>query len=336
MSLHPVTSSRGAAKDAPRIIDELLRRRVIVVLGKGGVGRTSIAAAIAHLAAAREMRTLVMETDPRTPIAAAHERKSTFRPIELAPHLWSMLLDRQASLEEYLSFVVARPLLRAVFASPLYQYFVHAAPAVRELLMMGKIYHEIERRPATLPRWDLVIVDLPASGQALSMLGMPFVARETFGNNLVGREALEVARFFRDPAKCAMVVVTSVDQLALTETLEIDRRLAALQIATAAVVFNRMANAAFEEADVASMLRQPGRSGAAGQFADLVAGLAAIARAELQRRKRDRRAIGLLRRAIAAPIVELAEYSAASGIALATRLAAQLDASTSAAARCGS
>jgi anion-transporting ArsA/GET3 family ATPase len=311
-------------------MEDLLRRRVIVILGKGGVGRTSIASAIAHLAAARGMRTLMMETDPRTPIAAAYDRKATFRPVELAPHLSSMLLDRRASLEEYLSFVVARPLLRAVFASPLYQYFVHAAPGVRELLMMGKIYHEIERRPATLPRWDLVIVDLPASGQALSLLAMPFVARETFGNNLVGREALEVGRFFRNPAKCAMIVVTTVDQLALTETLEIDRRLAALEIATAAVVFNRMANAAFEEADVASMLRQPGRSGAAGQFADLVANLAAIARAELQRRKRDHRVIGLIRRASAAPIVELAEYSDASGIALATRLAAQLDASTAA------
>jgi anion-transporting ArsA/GET3 family ATPase len=311
-----------------RIINDLLSRRVIVLLGKGGVGRTSVAAAIAHLAAARRMRTLLMETDPRTPIAAAHDRKSAYRPIELAPRLWSMLLDRQASLEEYLGFVVARPLLSAVFASPLYQYFVHAAPALRQLLMMGKIYHEIERRPPNLPRWDLVIVDLPSSGQALSMLGMPFAARETFGNNLVGREALEVARFFRDPAKCAMVVVTTLDQLALTETLEIHRRLTALEIATAAVVFNRMAGSAFEESDVSSMLRRAGRSAASGQFEDL----AAIARTELQRRKRDRRAIGILQRAIGAPILPLVEYRDASGIALATRIAAQLDASAAASA----
>ena len=319
------TSREASAVGSAPIIDDLLRRRVIVVLGKGGVGRTSVAAAIGQFAATRGMRTLLMETDPRTPIAAAHDRRSTFRPIELPPNLWSMLLDRQASLEEYLSFVVARPLLRAVFASPLYQYFVHAAPAVRELLMMGKIYHEIERRPANLPDWDLVIVDLPASGQALSMIGMPFSARETFGNNLVGREAHEVARFFRDPAKCAMIIVTTVDQLALTETIEIDRRLAALEIATAAVVFNRMGNAGFEEADVTVMLRQAEGSATSRQFEDL----AAIARTELKRRKRDRRAIGLMQRAVGAPIVGLAEYSDASGIALATRLAAQLDASTS-------
>ena len=305
--------------DAMRPMEELLRRRVIFVIGKGGVGRTSVAAAFAHHAASRGMRTLIMETDPRTPIAATYDRKATFRPIELAAHLWSMLLDRQASLEEYLSFVVARPLLRAVFASPLYQYFVHAAPAVRELLMMGKIYHEIERRPVNLPPWDLVIVDLPASGQALSMMGMPFAARETFGSNLVGREALEVARFFRDPAKCATAVVTTVDQLALTETLEIHRRLGALEIATTAIIFNRMASTTFAEADMVALLgRRPDAS--AG-----IAELAAIARAELARRKRDRRAKGILQRAIGAPIVELAEYPAATGSALVARMAAQLD-----------
>jgi anion-transporting ArsA/GET3 family ATPase len=303
------------------ILDALMRRRVIILLGKGGVGRTSVAAAIAHLAAARRMRTLLMETDPRTPTAAAHDRKSGFQPTELRRDLWAMLLDRQESLEEYLSFVVVRPILRAVFASSLYQYFVHAAPAVRELLMMGKIYHEIERRPADLPRWDLVVVDLPASGQALSMLGMPFAARETFGSNLVGREALAVARFFRDPGKCAMVIVTTVDHLALTETLEIHHQLSALEIPTAAIVFNRMADSTFGEADISSLLQRTDRAGASGPFADLIA----AGRDELKRRRRESRALGLLKRQVDVPIFQLKEERAASALALAERLAAQLD-----------
>src|ERR1700736_5563574 len=126
-----------------------------------------------------------------------------------------MVLDRQQSLEEYLGFVVARPLLRAVFASTFYQLFVHAAPALRELMVMGKIFHEIERRPASTGRWDLVVVDLPATGQAIGMLSMPFAAQHTFGGNLVGREARAVGEFFRDRAKCAIVVVTSAQQLAI-------------------------------------------------------------------------------------------------------------------------
>jgi anion-transporting ArsA/GET3 family ATPase len=231
-----------------------------------------------------------------------------------------MLLDRQESLEEYLSFVVARPLLRAIFASTLYQYFVHAAPAVRELMMMGKVYHEVERRPAKEPQWDLVVVDLPASGQALGMIAMPFAARETFGNNLVGREAAEVGRFFRDRAKCAMVIVTSIDQLAITETLEVHRKLSALDLTTAAVIFNRTSRATFEAADVARIFERGARG------VEHRASFAAIAQADLNRRVRERRAQGILKRSIGGPIIQLGEYRNQSGAPLAASLAAQLTA----------
>jgi len=293
---------------------------VIALLGKGGAGRTSVCAGLAVMAARRGMRTLVMETDPRVPIAAAYDQVPSFKPRQLAANLWTMLLDRQQSLEEYLSFVVARPLLRAVFASTLYQYFVHAAPAVRELMMMGKVYHEIERRPPKDPRWDLIVVDLPASGQALGMIAMPFAARETFGNNLVGREAEEVGRFFRDRAKCAMVIVTSVDQLAITETLEVHRKLAALELATAAVVFNRMSRATFEAADVARMFERGSPAARLKHREDF----AALAQADLNRRIRERRALGILKRSIGAPIIQLGEYRGRCGPALAASLAGQL------------
>lgn len=289
-------------------------------MGKGGAGRTSVAAGLALMAARRGLRVLVMETDPRAPIAAAYACGASFKPLPLTENLWAMVLDRQQSLEEYLGLVVARPLLRAVFASSLYQYFVHAAPALRELMMMGKIYHEIERRPAHEPRWDLLVVDLPASGQALGMIAMPFAACETFGHQLVGREAEQVGRFFRDRAKCAMVIVTSVDQLAITETLEVHRKLAALGLATAAVVFNGMSRATFEAADVARLLER--RTAAARPpYREI---FATLAQADLNRRIRERRALGILRRQVGAPLIQLAEHRGRSGKTLAESLAAQL------------
>jgi len=307
-------------RDPLRPFDDLLRRRLLLVIGKGGVGRTTVTAAIALAAARRGRRTLMIETDPRVPIAAGYSVRASFKPAQAAPNLWLMLLDRQQSLEEYLGFVVARPLLRAVFASSLYQCFVHAAPAVRELMMMGKIYHEIERRAA--PRWELVVVDLPASGQALSMIGMPFAARETFGGNLVGREAAEVATLLRDPDKCAVIAVTTAEPLALTETLEIHRRLAAWQIATAAIVFNRVSAAAFTTADIARLSECRARHPELKHLDDL----AAIARAELQRRTRERRALSILRRRIDAPIVQLEEaHSENLSESLAARMADSLD-----------
>jgi anion-transporting ArsA/GET3 family ATPase len=303
------------------VLDGLLSRRVIVLLGKGGVGRTSVGAAIAVIASRRGMRTLVMETDPQAPIAASYGIRAGFAPSELAPDLWAMFLGGRESLEDYLGTVVPRLLLRAVLASSLYNYFVRAAPAVRELMMMGKVYNEIARRPRSEPRWDIIVVDAPASGQALSMLRMPFAARETFGASMVGREAAEVVDFFRDSTLCAMVAVTTAEPLAMAETLELNRELEKLALKTAAMIFNRVSLAAFESADIMRMVRRRTNTAVLGPLGDL----AEIARAELRKRNRERRALGILQRQIQAPVIQLRERRGLVGRALAAELIGQLD-----------
>src|SRR5207302_6690716 len=204
-------------------------------------------------------------------------------------------------------------------ASSLYQYFVSAAPALRELTMMGKIYHEVERRPKDQAPWDLIVVDAPASGQALGMLRMPFAARETFGDGMVGSEAGDVARFFSDPVKCALVIVTTAEALAISETLDIHHALEQLQLPIAAVIFNRAATGKFEAADVTRMMRRGARN---AEFRHLTE-LAEVAREELRRRTRDRRAIGVLQQ-IKAPIVVLRERRGLAGRKLAAALAADM------------
>lgn len=303
------------------MIDRLLERRLIAVLGKGGVGRTSVSAAVATAAARRGKHTLLIEADLRGPVAVSRGKRPGFKPIELEANLFAMTLGGQESLEDYLSFVVPRIVLRAVFASSIYQYFVHAAPALRELTMMGKVYHEIERRAAPLKPWDLVVFDAPASGQALSMIRTPFAARETFGESVVGREAQNIARLLLDPRKCAMVAVTTAEALAMTETLEVNRTLATLEIATAAVFFNRTSAAAFEAVDVARLVRRGARIGELKHLDTL----AAIGRAELQRRTRERRALGILRRQIECEVIEIEECRGESGAALTDRIAAEIE-----------
>jgi len=288
---------------AETALDSLLRHRVIAVLGKGGVGRTSVSAAFAAYAARKGMRTLVMESDPHTPVAASYGAKANYVPVELAPNLWSMHLGGRESLEEYLSLVVPRPILRAVFMSSLYQYFVDAAPAVRELTMMGKIFHDIERRLASEPQWNLIVFDAPASGQALSMIRMPFAARETFGESIVGRQADNVAGFLRNQAMCAMVEVTTAEPLAIAETLELHRELGKLGLVTAAVVFNRMSPASFDSVDIARLVRRGARDANLRHLGEL----AEIARGELKRRARERRALGILQRQIGSPLIKLQE-----------------------------
>jgi len=301
-------------------IDELLKRRVIAVLGKGGVGRTSVSGALAMLAAQRGLRTLVIETDPQTPLAVGFGKRSGFAPRRLAAKLWGMFLGGQESLEDYLGKVVPRPVLRIVFASSIYQHFVRAAPAVRELMMMGKIYDAIERQSPGEPRWDVIVFDAPASGHALSMLRMPFVAREGFGESLVGREAKEVVRFFRDRALCAMVAVTTAEPLAMAETLELNRALVRLGLEIAAVVFNRKSPAPFESGNIALMVRRGTRE-LALRHVDYLAG---IAGSELKRKSREARALEMLRRQIGAPRILLHERRGFAGTALFAELFAQL------------
>ena len=302
------------------MLDGLLAHRLVAILGKGGVGRSSISAAIAAMAAERGKRTLIIEADLRGPVAVSYGKTPGFKPVELKPNLFGMTLGGQESLEDYLGLVMPRTILRAVFASSIYQYFVHAAPALRELTMMGKVFHEIERRPASLKRWDLVVFDMPASGQALSLIRTPFAARETFGDSVVGREARNIANLIGDRAKCAMVAVTTAEALALAETLELNRTLATLKIDTAAIFFNRTSPAAFEATDVARMIRRGSRSAELQHLETL----AEIARAELQRRTRERRALAILRRQVGCEVIEIDDCRRLSGMALTTRLSEQM------------
>ncbi|MGA2410282.1 MAG: ArsA-related P-loop ATPase [Candidatus Binataceae bacterium] len=299
------------------LIDRLLAHRLLIIIGKGGAGRSSISAALALIAAGRGSRVLLIEADLRTPVAAAYGKHPGFEPAELRPNLFAMALRGQESLEEYLSFVVPRPILRAVFATAVYQYFVQAAPAVRELTMMGKVYHEIERRAA--PPWDLVIFDAPASGQALSMIQMPFVARETFGSGMAGSEASAIGRLLGNEAKCAIVAVTTTESLAIAETLECHRSLKQLELKLAATFFNRTSSAAFDGADITRMAALPGAS---RELDDLIY----LARAELKRRTRERRAQGVLRRTLGCPVIAVSEHCGLADADLFDALAAQLTA----------
>jgi anion-transporting ArsA/GET3 family ATPase len=304
------------------MIDELLRRRALIVVGKGGVGRSSVSGALATVRAADPARVLAMEYDRLGALTTALGRKAGLDPVEVAPGLWTLMLDGAHQLEEYLSTVVpSRAVLKAVVSSAAYRYFVNAAPGLRELIMIGKIFHELEYRPPS-PPWDLVVLDAPASGQALSVLRMPLAARETFGAGIVGRTADRVAELLRDPARCGVVLVTSPEPFAVSETLEMHAALRGLGLDVAAVIFNRTRAPRFGAHDVARFARRPALRAAAPHI-DI---LAALARAELRRAADERQALALVRRRTGAPIIELAECHGVAGLALVRELALQITA----------
>ncbi|MHB8380899.1 MAG: ArsA family ATPase [Candidatus Binataceae bacterium] len=303
-----------------------LDRRVVFILGKGGVGKTTLSAALAIARANSGARTLLIETDARAPMAAALGVERSYSPVEAQPNLFTMLLDGSHALEEYLALVVpGRVLLRAVFASRLYQFFVQAAPGLRELVMLGKIYFESGRKEHRRDLWDSIIVDAPSSGQALALLRMPTAARATFRQSVVGNEAANIGVWLRNRETCAIVEVTTPDSLAMSEALEMYATLGAMDLAPSAILFNRLASVEFDSADVAAMLG--GHSKAAdAQAADAQARahLAEIARGEIARAAHSRAARERVERETGAPVLDLPELPDLHGRALIDALASFL------------
>ena len=299
------------------MLTQLFERRLIVVLGKGGVGKSTTSAALASCAARQGIRTLLMETDWRAPVAAALGVERSFKPVPVRAGFSTMVLEGGHALDEYLALVLpGRAVLKAVFASRLYQFFVQAAPGLRELMMLGKVCYELSSKDRHA-RWDLVVVDAPASGQALSLLKMPTAARATFGTSVVGQEAENIERTLHDRKLCAIVEVTTPETLAVSELLETQKALAAMDFPPAAIFLNRAATTDFSAGDLIQFAR---RAQATHRLRHLEQ-LTEAARSELARAAQTPRAHAKLARLLHASIIEIPDCQARSAETLIAHLA---------------
>src|SRR5580658_5072987 len=166
-----MASPEGQSETAPRsAAPPLLDLKLVFVTGKGGVGKTTVAGALALLAAQRGQRVLACEIDPTGALAALFEVGPTaFAPREVAPNLFAISMDTEASLREYLKHSLRVPLIGRI--GPLataFDFVATAAPGVRDILTVGKLCFEVRER-----HFDLVVVDAPASGHVVSQLGAP-------------------------------------------------------------------------------------------------------------------------------------------------------------------
>jgi anion-transporting ArsA/GET3 family ATPase len=262
-----------------------------------------------------------MEADTRAPMANAFGVKPAFEPVMVSERLFEMVLEGRHALEEYLKLVIpARAVMRAVFSSRLYQFFVNAAPGLKELMMLGKIYYEAERKLGGRDHWDLIVVDGPASGQALSLLKMPTAAKQTFGDSVVGREAANISRALRDYLETAVILVTTPEPLPISETLETAATLREMGIKPAAIIFNRSRTPNFSARDVAKLKEHLIATGKASDAEYL----GKIAKSELDRAVQAEKALGQLRAETSAPVIELPMMQGLAGGELVRALAREL------------
>jgi anion-transporting ArsA/GET3 family ATPase len=255
-------------------VADLLQRNLLFVTGKGGVGKTSIAAALALLASQHGRRVLLCEVDAKGATAQVLETgPTTFDEREVSPGLWAMSMDTEASLKEYLRLQLRLPLLSRI--GPLartFDFVANAAPGVREILVVGKLCWEVRKG-----EYDLVVVDAPASGHVVGQLAAPQAITELVKVGPVRDQTGWMLDILGDPARTGVVIVSTPEEMPVNETLQLATRLEKETVVDlAAVVVNRVLPELFSrsEEQVFRRLRRPATtaalSEAAGGPVDLV------------------------------------------------------------------
>jgi anion-transporting ArsA/GET3 family ATPase len=180
-----------------------------------------------------------------------------------------------------------------VFENRAVRYFLKFLPSIQELVMLGKaLFHVRERRPDGSWKYERVVLDAPATGHALTFLSVPEVVLRTVPPGPLANEARWMRDLLADPATTAALLVSTPEELPLTETLELKVGLEArAQVRTAAIVLNGHCTERFEVQDEASLAAWPQ--------------LQAVARAHRRLSEQSEQAANRLRKATGLPVLRL-------------------------------
>jgi anion-transporting ArsA/GET3 family ATPase len=221
----------------------LLDRRLILVLGKGGVGRSTMAAAIASACARRGRRTLLYQSNANDRFGDYFGRPACGAlPRELATNLWGLNTSPADALREYgLMILKFQKVYDMIFENRVTKAFLRAVPGLDDYAILGKAWFHTTEEKRGRPVWDTVVFDMPASGHSMTMLRIPWVILETVPEGPLTRDARTLQAMLRDPARTATILVTIAEEMPTTEARELAQRLDGLGIHPQQVLVNQMA-----------------------------------------------------------------------------------------------
>jgi anion-transporting ArsA/GET3 family ATPase len=244
-------------------------RELHFVTGKGGVGKTTVALAIAMAAARDGRRVVLCELAGQARAAGVYglDRARPGHEVQLDEGLWTTTIDPVLALEEWAGRQIAsRRLVGLLARSHAFAAFANAAPGARELVAITKAWElgRDRRWVAGRGRYDLVVVDGPASGHGVGMLRTPRTFAEIARVGPIASQARRVVELLEDPARSAVIAVAAPTELSVSETLDLEGRVAAaLGRSLDAVVVNGLLPRRFSARDVERLIAVDGAIAAA-------------------------------------------------------------------------
>lgn len=212
--------------------------RLFIVVGKGGVGKTTLSAALARMAADAGLSVLVVEVEGKSGVGAAFGRPGAldYREVALAPRIRARTLTPDDALVEYLEDHGLRRTSRRLVSSGVVDVVATAVPGIKDILVLGKV-KQLERAGGA----DLVVLDAPAAGHAVSFLTSASGLLDAVRAGPIRAQAADVVDLLTDPARCRVLLVTLAEETPVNEVVEtaarLDRRVG---VAQAAVVVNAL------------------------------------------------------------------------------------------------
>jgi anion-transporting ArsA/GET3 family ATPase len=238
---------------------QLPRTRLLVITGKGGVGKSTVSAALALALARSGKRVLLCEVNSGGRATALLGYPPAGPELSrLEGDLWSVDVRPADAMREYvLKRIRLESVYRAVFENPLVRAFLRFIPSLAETVMLGKILWHVRDTVDGHPRWDVVVTDAPATGHALTFLGVPKVLLDTLPPGTMAEEATWMQKLLVDPAVTQAVVVALPEELPILESLELGAGLHSLHLALSAVVLNQATEPRFLPADLTALVPFP-------------------------------------------------------------------------------
>ena len=274
---------------------------MVFVTGKGGVGKTTVAVALGLRAAAEGKRTIVCEVAAQENASRIFDHAEVgFHEVEMAENLWSISIDPDESMREYVLLQLkVRAMRDMLFRSRIFNYLAAATPGLKELVTIGKIWElaQLDRKVRSGRKYDLVIVDAPATGHGIGFLQTPrtFAAIARVGP--IHSQAQQLDRLITDQEHTGVAIVALPEEMPVNESAALEHDLRTeVGVAVDRVYMNGLYPERFSSEEAERL------AGVAGGENGSLRAAARAALSEHHRARSQRAQLARLRRRVEAPV----------------------------------